>query len=246
MALLVDEAHTLDPAVGQALLNASRQVRSQAPFLLMLAGAPSLQTHLNTMLATFGSRAEMLGIGLLDEAAAAEALVRPLADNGLSFADDALRQVVAESQCYPYFIQLWGQALWTQARNKGAKRIGLALVDEVRPAFVARRDSYDESRREELHQRGLDMAAVWVAAAYRGKAILPEPELEAAVAGDEADRSFAAAALKRMQDFGFVWKPLGQGFNRVPGIPSLMDYLQQRAEDAGAPPPHPSVRNVVY
>ena len=71
-----------------------------------------------------------------------------------------------------------GQALWTQARNKGAKRIGPALVDEVRPAFVARRDSYYESRREELHQRGLDMAAVRVAAAYRGKAILPEPELE--------------------------------------------------------------------
>ena len=246
LVLLVDEAHTLDPAVGQALLNVSQQVRSQAPFLLVLAGTPSLQTHLNTMQATFWSRAEMLGIGLLDEAAAAEALARPLADNDLSFADDALRQVVAESQCYPYFIQLWGQALWTQARNQGAKRIGPALVDEVQPAFVARRDSYYESRREELHQRGLDMAAVRVAAAYRGKAILPEPELEAAVAGDQADRSFAAAALKRMQDFGYVWKPLGQGFNWVPGIPSLMDYVQQRAEDAGVPPPHPSVGNVVY
>ena len=110
---------------------------------------------------------------------------------------------------------------------EGAKRIGPALVDEVRPAFVARRDSYYESRREELHQTGLDMAAVRVATAYRGKAILPEPELEAAVAGDEADRTVAAAALTRMQDFGYVWKPLGQGFNWVPGIPSLMDYVRE-------------------
>ena len=227
LALLVDEAHTLDPAVGQALLNASQQVRSQAPFLLMLAGTPNLQAHLNAMAATFWSRAEILGVGLLDEAAAAEALVRPLADHGLHFADAALQQVVAESQRYPYFLQLWGQALWGEAGSKGVKRIDPALVEAVRPAFAARRDTYYESRREELHQRGLDAAAVRVAAAYRGKAALPEPQLEAAIAGGAEGRAGAAAALKRMQDFGYVWKPPGKGLNWVPGIPSLMDYVRE-------------------
>ena len=32
----------------------------------------------------------------------------------------------------------------------------------------------------------------------------------------------------------------------TPRTPSLMAHVQQRAEDAGVPPLHPSVRNVVY
>lgn len=234
LALLVDEAHTLDPAVGRALLNASQQVRSQAPFLLMLAGTPSLQAELNAMAATFWSRAEILGIGLLDEAATAEALARPLADHGLPFADAALQQVVAESQLYPYFIQLWGQALWSEAGSKGVKRIDPALVKAVRPAFAERRDTYYEGRRQELHQRGLDAAAARVAAAYLGKAALPEPELEAAIVGGGAETGDAAVALKRMQDLGYVWNRPGQAANWVPGIPSLMDYVRENTPAPGA------------
>ena len=233
LALLIDEAHTLNPAVGQALLNASQQVRAQAPFLLMLVGTPNLQARLNAMAATFWSRAEILGIGLPDEAAAADALVRPLADNGLPFADAALQQVAAESQRYPYFIQLWGQALWTQAGSRGAKRIAPALVEEVRPTFTARRDTCYEGRRKELHQSSLDAAAVRVAAAYRGKAALPETELESTIGG--AESGTAAAALKRMQDFGYVWNPPGQGFNWVAGIPSLMDYVLENSPAASTP-----------
>lgn len=234
LALLVDEAHTLDPAVGRALLNASQQVRSQAPFLLMLAGTPNLQAQLNAMAATFWSRAEILGIGLLDEAATAEALARPLADNGLPFAEAALQQVVAESQLYPYFIQLWGQALWSEAGSPGVKRIDPALVEAVRPAFAERRDTYYEGRRQELHQRGLDAAAARVAAAYLGKAVLPEPELEAAIVGGGAETGAAAVALKRMQDLGYVWNPPEQGANWVPGIPSLMDYMRENTPPSGA------------
>lgn len=234
LALLVDEAHTLDPAVGRALLNASQQVRSQAPFLLMLAGTPNLQAQLNAMAATFWSRAEILGIGLLDEAATAEALARPLADHGLPFADAALQQVVAESQLYPYFIQLWGQALWSEAGSPGVKRIDPALVEAVRPAFAERRDTYYEGRRQELHQRGLDAAAARVAAAYLGKAVLPEPELEAAIVGGGAETGAAAVALKRMQDLGYVWNPPEQGANWVPGIPSLMDYMRENTPPSGA------------
>ena len=80
LALLVDEAHTLGKDLGQALLNASQSVSSEAPFLLALAGTPGLQNHLNSMSATFWSRGRKLGVGLLDEAASAQALTQPLAE----------------------------------------------------------------------------------------------------------------------------------------------------------------------
>ena len=37
-AVLLDEAHTLDLEVGRTLLNASQQVRDEAPFLLCWQG----------------------------------------------------------------------------------------------------------------------------------------------------------------------------------------------------------------
>ena len=72
LATLVDEAHTLDLEVGRALLNASQQVRADAPFLLVLAGTPGLAAHLGAMNASFWSRLGegRLGIGLLSDVAA--------------------------------------------------------------------------------------------------------------------------------------------------------------------------------
>ena len=55
LAVLLDEAHTLDLEVGRTLLNASQQVRDEAPFLLVLAGTPGLPEHLGAMNASSGA-----------------------------------------------------------------------------------------------------------------------------------------------------------------------------------------------
>ena len=100
LAALVDEAHTLDLEVGRTLLNASQQVRADAPFLLILAGTPGLAAHLGAMNASFWSRLGegRLGIGLLSDAAARAALNEPLAAHGEGIDADALATVVEESQ----------------------------------------------------------------------------------------------------------------------------------------------------
>ena len=141
LVLLLDEAHTLGEDVGRTLLNASQTVSAEAPFLLVMAGTPGLQAHLNTMSATFWSRAEKLGIDRLDEAAAALALVRPLAEQrpATVFDDGALVRVVEESQRYPYFLQLWGAALWTAVRAWGTNRIDEPVVALAAPEFGRQR-----------------------------------------------------------------------------------------------------------
>ena len=135
LVVLVDEAHTLDRDVGELLLNISQEVRANAPFLLVLAGTPGLPAHLSTMNASFWSRLGKgrLGIGLLSDAAARAALVEPLAAHGVGIDAGALDAVVEGSQRYPYFIQLWGEALWDRRLATGATRLTVAHADAARP-----------------------------------------------------------------------------------------------------------------
>ena len=68
LVVLLDEAHTLDVAVGRALLNAGQSTASAAPFLLVLAGTPGLTLHLDRMSATFWNRISLAAAGAAADA----------------------------------------------------------------------------------------------------------------------------------------------------------------------------------
>ena len=230
LVLLLDEAHTLESEVGRALLNASQVASSEAPFLLVMAGTPGLQPHLDTMSATFWSRAEKLGIGRLDEAAAGLALVRPLAEQmpAIVFDESALAHVVEESQRYPYFLQLWGASLWATARSRAATRIDGSLVADAAPEFGRQRTAYYEDRREELERQELLAVGARVAGAFGGRATLHSRELNAVIAEALAQASSTAEVLgcrDRLAMLGYVWKPPDAEAVWQPGIPSLMTYV---------------------
>ncbi len=231
LVLLLDEAHTLDAGVGQVLLNAGQTVRANSPFLLVMAGTPDLQRHLNTMATTFWSRAEKLGIGRLDEDAAAAAIVQPFADSvpEAAFDADALAEVLAESQGYPYFLQLWGESLWLAAR--GAARIDASVVRTVRRSVEESRLAYYEDRRDELERMNLLDAAAAVAAAYDGRTTLRGPELDAAISralGEGEARAEVLRCRDALASTGYVWKPPAAGDAWQPGIPSFMGYVQEQ------------------
>ena len=229
LVLLLDEAHTLAKEVGQALLNAAQTASAEAPFLLVMAGTPGLQPHLNTLSATFWSRAEKLGIGRLDEAATRLALTRPMAEQkpSIDFDADALTRVVQESQRYPYFIQLWGAALWASAQSAGATRITNSLMDAAAAEFGSQRRAYYEDRREELERQELLPVAARLATSFREQATLGSLELNAAI-GETLGTASTPQVLDRrdrLSALGYVWKPPDAGDVWLPGIPSLMDYV---------------------
>ena len=237
LVLLLDEAHTLDPEVGRALLNAAQEVGSALPFLLVLAGTPELPAHLGTLNVSFWSRAERLRIGRLDAETTAAAIEKPLAKAGIAIAPDALADVVRDSHGYPYFIQLWGRAVWRRAAGGSAARpcVTRADVDAVRPAFDEVKNTYYLERYDELRRAGLLPAARAVAEAFATRPLLTDPQVEAAVqqglrdAGDPVGTAEAEQTLRRL---GYVWRP-GAEPAWEPGIPSLMDYMR---EHVPAPP----------
>ena len=235
LVLLLDEAHTLEREVGRALLNASQAVSSEAPFLMVMAGTPGLQAHLDTMSATFWSRAEKLGIGRLDEAAAALALARPLTEQmpAINFDEGALAHVVEESQRYPYFLQLWGAALWAAARSRAATWIDGSLVADATPEFDRQRTACHEDRREELERQELLVVGARVAGAFGGRATMHSRELNAVIAEALPEASATAEVLEcrdRLAMLGYVWKPPDAEAVWQPGIPSLMTYVAAHAD----------------
>ena len=234
VAVLLDEAHTLDLEVGRTLLNVSQQVRDEAPFLLVLAGTPGLPARLGAMDVSFWSRLGKgrLGIGLLSDAAARAALVEPLTAHGVAIDADALAAVEEESQRYPYFIQLWGEALWDQRLATDATRLTAAHVDAARPDVAARVADYYQDRYRELETRGLVPAAIATAPLFQtgADATASDHAIDTALAETGADVAERLAAREGLNRLGYLWNPPGQlpPVGWVAGIPSLMTYVLDR------------------
>ena len=236
LVLLLDEAHTLDAGVGCALLNAGQQVGRKLPFLLVLAGTPSLRSHLNTMNASFWNRAERRPIGRLDAQASAAAIRRPLAGENIKIDEDALAHVVRESHGYPYFVQLWGEAAWRQAvaavsAPESGRRLTRAAVAVAQVVFDREKNDYYLDRYEELERSRLLPAARAVADAFEVQPLLDDGQLEAALRrglGGASGPNRVAKAKETLHYLGYVWRPEARPIWE-PGLPNLMDYLREYA-----------------
>ena len=232
-ALLVtlDEAHTLDTLVGQRLLNLSQELRSaeKAPFLLVLAGTPALHEHLNSMSATFWDRGEVLGIGLLSRDAARQALAVPLQGKGVRLDDDALSRAVEDSQCYPYFIQLWGKALCESLVDAGVTRVNDAVVDAAKPSVEQSRKRYYAGRYEEMQNQSLLPAAASIGRVFDGSVAggVGSETLEQTLLDSSTAPATDAAKeqINQLAKLGYIWRMPGS-VKWEPGIPSLMTYVR--------------------
>lgn len=229
LLLLLDEAHTLDPAVGRELLNASQEVGRRLPLLLVLAGAPELGAHLNAMNASFWNRAKQFRIGRLSEAATADAFARPLRARGVSASDAMLARMAADSQRYPFFIQLLGQAVWERLEGADGRRaVTPAALEAAAPDFDEAKGEYYLHRLDELRAKRLLPVGRAVAEAFRTRPTLSDPEMDAAVAAGQREAKSPGDALDtigELKGLGFIWRTRARP-EWEPGIPSLMDYIR--------------------
>jgi AAA ATPase domain len=117
LALFIDELQLADHeglrAVAYAWqhLQASTEPVPAAIFAAGLSHAPDVVTEA----ASFTERFAFRPMRPLDDTAAAAALTRPATDSGVGWDDDVLAEVVARAQGYPYFVQLYGDAIWRAA-----------------------------------------------------------------------------------------------------------------------------------
>ena len=236
LVILLDEAHTVAPETGRLFFDALQEATARSlPFVLVAAGTPDAPRRLREC-GTFTERAlERVPVGRLERTASVEALAEPMKHAGVPFQEDAVALLAAESQDYPYFVQLLGRAAWDAA---GAGAAGITPEAALRAVSTARpeMERFYAERYAEARGRGIAAALVPIAELFlaRGGRVR-EAELQARL----ATLTQAASAedgprhlLDTLSDLGVVWETPPSGWEM--GIPSFADFVISRYGDGSS------------
>jgi len=114
--LTVDELHYVDRATLESLIiGLHRSSQLALPVAVAGAGLPTLAATTGQAKA-YAERLFMFPtIGSFSEEQAVEALQQPAVDEGVTWTDEALTEILAVTRCYPYFIQQFGLQAWDVA-----------------------------------------------------------------------------------------------------------------------------------
>ncbi len=228
LILLMDEAHKMDADLCNDLLNLYQEIRPETPFMLVLAGTPGLRHFLSKVGATFVERSEMIGLGRLDEQSAADAISKPFEEQGIQITGDALSIIVEDSQCYPYFLQLWGSSLWMEADKENVTCITDEQVAVVKPKIGIKKNKFYDERKSKLNALGLRPTAVAIARAFQDTKEMSEDMMLDIISENlSVDSLNTQSDSERLQTFidnDFIWKS-PESVLYEPGIPSFMTYI---------------------
>ena len=220
LVVLLDEAHTVEPEAGRAFFNAVQGTAARSlPFLLLAAGTPDASRRLRRA-GAFTERAfERIPVGRLERAATERALMEPARDSGLPLRGEAAAFLAAESQDYPYFIQLLGSAAWKAAVGDGeitveAAREGAGAVRPEIERFYAER--FDEACERKVELTLVPLARFF--AERRGQ--IHELDFRQFLRSLPGDGD---GLLDTLTDLGILWRGRAGGWEM--GIPSFADYL---------------------
>jgi hypothetical protein len=137
--LTIDELHYAPRAMLEALvMGLHRASQLRLPITIAGAGLPSLATLTGEAKSYAERMFTFPTIGPLDDAAAAEALVVPAADEGVAWEEGALERLLDVTRGFPYFLQEFGKQAWDVA--DGPDVITLDDVERSVPVATAELD----------------------------------------------------------------------------------------------------------
>lgn len=138
LILFIDELQYVAADQFAVLIKAlHRCAQRKSPIGLVGAGLPQLRV----LAASAKSYAERLfefpEVGALSDAAATQAIAKPVRQQGVEIADDAVSEIIKETKGYPYFLQEWGKHAWDAA---GTSPITVSDVREASKSAIAALD----------------------------------------------------------------------------------------------------------
>jgi hypothetical protein len=144
--LTVDEVHEAEELLLRPLMRAvHRHAQDARPLGVMFSGLPGAARTLLDEGQTYAERIATYDLGMLDLDGVHAAIEEPFAEHvDLAVADEVIDHILEDTGGYPYFVQLWGEALWSTLPDRRDVRLGdvpraQRLVDERREGFFASR-----------------------------------------------------------------------------------------------------------
>lgn len=114
----IDELQYVPEEQLSALITAlHRASQKQLPVMMVAAGLPQLLGQMGRVKSYAERLFEFIPVDKLDEISAKDALCKPAAQENVNYNDDAIEEILKQTQGYPYFLQEWGKHSWNIAEK---------------------------------------------------------------------------------------------------------------------------------
>jgi hypothetical protein len=130
--LFIDELQYVAEAELAALITAlHRTAQNQRPIAMMAAGLPLLAGQSGKAKSYAERLFEFVRLEKLGPDAAKLALIAPAKDEEVDFTDDAITEILKQTEGYPYFLQEWGKHAWDAAQSSPITRADIDIDDAL-------------------------------------------------------------------------------------------------------------------
>jgi hypothetical protein len=234
--LRYDEFHVIRERTGWLTLSALIKAAALAqrdgfPLLLVLYGLPTILENLGDSKSYSERMFTIEHIGHLRPPEDRKALVGPVEQRARAYEPATVDAVMEDTQGYPYFIQLYGDALWNgtsdgQPRPKSVGRlITKADFDRLRPRILEDLDrGFFESRYLRASPR--EREVLHAIAADGESALVSDVRQRLKLSNSDIQPRLSALILK-----GLIYRPQrGRGGSLAFTAPMFGAYLRRRSE----------------
>lgn len=140
LVIFIDELQYVQEDELAALITAMhRCAQRRVPVMLVGAGLPQLRGRMGNAKSYAERLFDFPEVGPLLKPAARVAIIKPVTDQGVEIAEQAVNRIIEETKGYPYFLQEWGKHAWDAADASPIQ------LDDVAQATISATAALDES-----------------------------------------------------------------------------------------------------
>lgn len=134
--IFIDEVQYLKDAEFEALMAAIHRCNQLGlPLALIAAGLPKIAKIAGDIKSYAERLFKFIPVDKLQEDDAKLALTRPASRLGVQYTDEALAEILQQTDCYPYFLQEYGQQAWKYV-DKATKTISYEAACAAHNDFI--------------------------------------------------------------------------------------------------------------
>ena len=163
VALFIDEIQYMKDDEFEALIAAIHRVNQKAlPLIVFAAGLPKIAKIAGDVKSYAERLFKFVAIGSLEKNAARMALEEPAMKWGVSYTSEAIEKILQITECYPYFLQEYGNQVWAKV-SVDHRVIDATMVEDVYSNFEKSLDeSFFKVRHDRATPRELDFMIAMV------------------------------------------------------------------------------------